>query len=178
MNALDIVLLLVFSFFMVSGFSQGLVIQLTDLAGFFIALYLAAVMGGRFALFLLDVFHFVPETFFPQYSFLAMYVINLVGFILVYFLVRFSFKLLGKVLHSVASLPVIGTFNSLGGALIGALKGMILLVVIISILSFVPTPYFQDLIRDSVLSAVAFSYMPLVVDKIRAIITIQAPLTV
>jgi uncharacterized membrane protein required for colicin V production len=178
MNALDIVLLLIFSFFTVSGFSQGLVTQLADLAGFFIALYLAAVTGGRFALFLLDVFHFVPESFSPEHSFLAMYVINMVGFILVYFLVRLAFRVFGKVLNSAASLPVIGTFNALGGALIGGLKGIILLVVIISILSFVPTPYFQDLIRDSVLSAVAFSYTPVVVDKIRDVITIQTPLTV
>ena len=66
LNALDIFLLLIFSFFIVSGFSRGLVAQLVDLAGFFIALYLAATVGGRFALFLMEVLEFVPETFFPD----------------------------------------------------------------------------------------------------------------
>ncbi len=178
MNALDIVLLLVFSFFIVSGFSQGLVTQLADLAGFFIALYVAATAGSRVAIFLLGVFDFIPETLFPENSLLAMFIINLAGFILVYLLVRIAFKIFGKALNSVASLPVIGTFNALGGALVGALKGIVLLIVMVSIISYIPSVFFQDLIRDSFISAVAISYIPVVVDLIRGVITIETPLTV
>ena len=178
LNALDIFLLLIFSFFIVSGYSRGFVAQLVDLAGFFIALYLAYTVGGHFALYLMEVFEFVPEAFFPENSLLGYFLINLAGFLLVYFLVRFAFLVLGKVLKVATNLPVIGTLNGLGGALVGALKGLLLLIILVSIGSFIPNEFFQDLIGNSVLSALAFSYIPVMVDFIKEIITVDPPLTV
>ncbi len=178
LNTLDIFLLLIFSFFIVSGFSQGLVAQLVDLAGFFVALYLAATVGSRFALYLLEVFEFVPETFFSENSLLGYFFINIAGFILVYFLVRIAFKLAGKALSVAVSLPVIGTMNALGGALVGALKGALLLIILVSIGSFIPSEFFQELIGGSVLSTLAFAYIPVLVDLIRTVITVDPTLTV
>ncbi len=178
MNILDVTLLLIFSFFIVSGFSKGLVTQLADLLGFFVALYLAATLGSRFGLFLLEVFDFIPESYFPESSMLAMIIINLLGFMIVYFLTRLAFKMLGQVFNKIASVPVIGTVNAAGGALVGAVKGLLLVIIIIGILSFIPTDFIQDLIQSSFLTAVTFAYIPVMVDFIRETIAVETQLTV
>jgi uncharacterized membrane protein required for colicin V production len=178
LNTLDIFLLLVFSFFIVSGFTQGLLAQLIDLAGFFIALYLAYTMGGAFALFLLDFFDFVPDTFFSENSLLGYYVLQIAGFILVYFLVRLAFALLKKALKVATDLPVIGTLNALGGALVGGLKGLLLLVIVVSIGSHIPSEGVQGLLEGSVLSALTFSYLPVIVELIRDVISLEGTWTV
>lgn len=178
LNALDIFLLLIFSFFIVSGFSRGLVAQLVDLTGFFVALYLAATVGGRFAFFLVETLDFIPDTFFSENSLLGYFLLHLAGFILVYFLVRLAFQVLGKALKVATDLPVIGTLNGLGGALVGALKGFLLLIILVSIGSHIPSEFFQDLLGRSVISALAVSYIPLLVELVREVINMDTPLTV
>ncbi len=178
LNWLDIVLLLILAVFVVSGFRRGLMRQLLDLGGFIIALYLAWALAPQLSAYLAQFSNFVPEFLLPGDLVLAAHlssiVISILSFLFVYFVVTIFFKFFGKLLHGIASLPVIGFFNAVGGAALGGLKGLIWVFVAVVIISFLPVTFLQELTQESFFSAVVATYFPLVIDIFKEIIPVKA----
>lgn len=171
----DIMLLLILSFTIVSGYRRGLVRQLVDLVGFFAALYLAGIFGPGISLYISMVVEYFPSL---GNGPIITYIINLVGFLVAYALARAIFTVLGKLLHDIASLPVLGVINSTGGALVGTVKGVILVIIIVGIVSVIPGEFYESIVRDSFLSAVVYSYLPVLIDMVKGVFSFNFSITV
>ncbi|HHX77118.1 MAG TPA: CvpA family protein [Firmicutes bacterium] len=178
MNIIDISLLLILSFFIVSGYNRGLVRQVFDLGGFIIALFLAAKYCSLAGSYLSGPLEFIkkypilggPEgVFYP-------YIFNIIGFLLIYLTVRLFISIFSKTIDSIAELPLISFINAAGGAFMGSIKGLVSIVAIVGILSLIPVLALEQLLEKSLLSSVVLMYFPYLIDCFRELVHI--PLTV
>lgn len=128
----------------VNGLARGLVKQALGFAGLFVSLYLADRWAPAMAQWLnssFDVSVRIREFLLPllgDYR-LEPTVLAVLSFLLVWCLVSAAFGILGLFLESVTRLPIVSSINKLGGAAIGALKGGVIVFIIASLLSFLPT---------------------------------------
>lgn len=72
-------------------------------------------------------------------GYLADLLLNGIAFLLVFLLAKVAVFLLSKVLNFVASLPILGFFNRLGGITIGLVEGLLVVWILLAILVAVPT---------------------------------------
>ncbi|WP_026476775.1 CvpA family protein [Alkaliphilus transvaalensis] len=64
----------------------------------------------------------------------ATLLLNLISIIIIFIVVKAIVLIIGKVLEQIFKLPVLNSFNKTGGIIIGALKGVILSIMILMVL--------------------------------------------
>ncbi len=159
-NALDYGLLLVIGFFAVMGGSRGLVRQLFDLAAWALSLYLAFLLGPTAAgelnrLFALDTY--LNQALGPLWGNfnVGASAVNALGFLAVLIVVKLVVELVAIMADFLANLPIIGTFNRVGGVAFGLAKGVVIVFVISALLTALPMGQFSAYVENSrVVSAV------------------------
>lgn len=142
-NWMDWALLVILALSVFSGMFKGLVKQALDFASLFVGLFLADKWAPQVSVWLNSTFNLgtslrtllVP--IFGNYN-LEPVALAVLSFLLVWGVVSVAFSLLGGVLQSVTRLPLLATANRLGGGLLGALKGGLVLFIVASLLSFLP----------------------------------------
>ncbi|NLW16839.1 MAG: CvpA family protein [Firmicutes bacterium] len=140
---IDWVLLGIFALSVLTGFTRGIVRQALDFAGLFVSLYFAGRWAPAMAAWLNNNFclsNHIRNFLLPilgDYR-LEPVLLSVLSYLLVWCLVSAVFGILGHFLESVAKLPLLSSVNRLGGALLGALKGGIIVFIIASLLSFLP----------------------------------------
>lgn len=140
---IDWVLLGVLALSVLSGYTRGLIKQALDFAGLFVSLYLAGRWSPAMAAWLnsnFNISNHIRNFLLPalgDYR-LEPVVLSVLSYLLVWCLVSAAFGILGHFLESVAKLPLLSSVNRLGGALLGALKGGIIVFIVASLLSFLP----------------------------------------
>lgn len=140
---IDWVLLGILVLSIVNGLTRGLVKQALGFAGLFVSLYLADRWAPAMAHWLNSSFDLstrIREFVLPllgDYR-LEPTVLAVLSYLLVWCLVSAAFGILGLFLESVTRLPIISSVNRLGGAVLGTLKGGIIVFIIASLLSFLP----------------------------------------
>ncbi len=72
-------------------------------------------------------------------EYFAGLLVNGISFFLILFLARVALLFLGKVLHLVASLPILGFVNRLAGLAVGILEGLLIVCVLLAVLYIVPS---------------------------------------
>lgn len=168
MNWLDAALLFLLFFAAVVGYRRGLVRQLFDLAGFFAAYYFAL----RYAAYITDwLIRYVPfmESL-PDYLTdpgpfgfnLGDILLRLISFFLIFMLIRLVLGLVGSFAHQVFSLPLLCTFNALGGSLLGLTKGVLLALILVAVLQLLSTPFWINTLEQSRLAAYVQAVWPVV----------------
>lgn len=76
----------------------------------------------------------IPDTF---GEFMARITINSISWILIFICVIFAVKLIGVALEGIFKLPGLKMINSLGGFVLGLLKGLLLVFIIVLVLNFI-----------------------------------------
>ncbi|MGI6357676.1 MAG: CvpA family protein [Bacillota bacterium] len=142
-NWLDWALLIILALSVLSGLVKGLVKQALDFVSLFAGLYLADRWSPQVSVWLNSSFNLgtglrsllIPV--FGNYD-LEPLALAVLSFLLVWGLVSIAFSLLGGILQSVARLPLLNTANRLMGGALGLLKGVVVVFIIASLLSFLP----------------------------------------
>lgn len=140
---IDWVMLGILALSVLNGLTRGLVKQALGFAGLFVSLYLADRWAPAVAHWLnssFDVSTHIRGFFLPilgDYR-LEPTVLAVLSYLLVWCLISTAFGILGLFLESVTKLPIISSVNRLGGAILGALKGGVIVFIIASLLSFLP----------------------------------------
>jgi len=116
-NTLDLVILGVVALFLLLGLKKGFIISVATLIGLVAGLY-AAIYFSTFAGRLIGKFFETNSFWLPYISFALTFIAVLTG---VY--------LIGKMLEQVVDLSGLGILNHMAGALLGILKGVLLLSV-------------------------------------------------
>ena len=145
MNWLDVVFVFILLLSILSGLKKGMLLQLLDLFGFIVswilALKLGPVVGESLdGIFNISVFLQSLDIEFLSFLQLEEYAVTLIGVFTVLTLSGIVLLFLGRVLRLFSSLPLIKQFNSLFGAAVGAVKGILFILFIIILLNFVPHP--------------------------------------
>lgn len=140
---IDWVMLGILALSVLNGLTRGLVKQALGFAGLFVSLYLADRWAPAVAHWLnssFDVSTHIRGFLLPilgDYR-LEPTVLAVLSYLLVWCFVSAAFGILGLFLESVTKLPIISSVNRLGGAILGALKGGVIVFIIASLLSFLP----------------------------------------
>ena len=74
------------------------------------------------------IYHMVAEA-------LARVLIDLLSLLILFFIVKFLLLCIGQLLNGIASIPVLREFNRLGGVLFGAVKGVLTVFILLTILT-------------------------------------------
>lgn len=137
MNSFDIVVLVVLGFFTILGIWKGFFREVLGLVGVIGGFVVAMVAFGPVSIILAEKVPAIPATVWPILSFLLL-------FIATYLLSRLLAGLLSKISQAVK----LGWLNRLLGGCFGALKGAVLVSLLLMLLGFFPMQGFLSGIRQ------------------------------
>lgn len=186
MNILDLLILVFLAFSIIQGWKRGLISQILDLAGVLIAFFVASRYGVAFGSWLgghinLEKFAakvVVSEAEGKGLSGLLVGALegivpdvvvalqNILGYVLLFFLVLAAAKLLSLIFKSLSHIPVLGTLDTLGGVIFGFLKGALITLVIVWILSLLPIPRVMDFMESSLFAPVLLNIAPGIYERV------------
>ncbi|MBS4008919.1 MAG: CvpA family protein [Clostridium sp.] len=167
-NWLDIVIIVILLFSAIMGWRRGLVRQFFDVAAVLAAYFVALRYGSQFIILLdsyLPFFRFLPAWINNPTPFgfvLGDLLLRLLGFALLFFLVRLFFRLLAGMAHSFFSLPVLGTVNALGGLGLGLLKGILFALILVAVVNLIGTPFWEKALQNSLAASHIIDAWPVV----------------
>lgn len=166
MLSLALIVLLILGFFI--GLKRGFILQLIHMIGFIIAFIIAYTYYGELAP---KLRLWIPFPNFEAGKTLTM-VLDGVGvgldeafyraiaFAIIFFAVRIVLAIIGSALDIVASLPIIKTFNVLGGGILGFIEMYLLVFIIMYIAAMLPIPSIQTALADSALAEAMLNKTP------------------
>ncbi len=169
MNWLDIVFILILILSVLAGLRRGLVLQLIDLLAFVVSWYLAIRWGaeaGKQLDYYFNISYYIERLTSGFLDFIAIeeYVITISGVLLILIITRLIFVIMGRTLGFFTSLPLIKSFNSILGGVIGLFKGVILTVIILILLNFIPQPFMEQARESSAFYAALSSHVSVIID--------------
>lgn len=175
-NWLDAALAVLFFYSAVAGWRRGLIRQLFDVAGVIAAYFIALSYSDSLLLRLeryIPLSRWLPSWFaapLPGGLVLGEILASLVAFILLYFAVRLLLSAAAGILHSFFSLPLLGSFNGLGGLLLGGVKGLFLALVAVGILSLFATPFWRRTLEESAVATAMLQLLPFVYEQLTEVL--------
>lgn len=149
MNWLDWLIVGVFGYFMFLGYRKGLVQQLFDVIGSVVALILAFKYYRQFGTTLAGIINF-SEVF-----------TNVLGFILIVVMVSGAVSFMGKRWHAKRKERPSALVDNGCGAIFGAVKAAVILIMVLLVLLSIPWSVLQDQIGASVLAGDLLRLTPL-----------------
>ncbi|MBN1968481.1 MAG: CvpA family protein [Candidatus Delongbacteria bacterium] len=140
MNLLDILILLVLSFFIYTGFKKGFVVQIFRIVGLFLALLLTS----KLSVLLSDLI--VANDFFKD---IDRTLISAVSGIFTFSIIFFVVQLVGKIFNKATNLALLSIPNKIAGALLGGFKGFLILVIVFFVVRYTPAEGFlMNMVAD------------------------------
>jgi membrane protein required for colicin V production len=138
MNILDIIFVVILAYCIIRGVFRGLLKELSSIIG---------VFGGFYAAY---TYYAVAARPLSKWISHTGY-LNLVSFIIIFCIVFLVISILGVVINYLLKLAFLGWFDRLAGALFGAVKGILIVsVLLIALTAFLPKG--SPFIKDSLLS--------------------------
>jgi membrane protein required for colicin V production len=138
MNILDIIVVVILAYCIIRGVFRGLLKELSSIIG---------VFGGFYAAY---TYYAVAARPLSKWISHTGY-LNLVSFIIIFCIVFLVISILGVVINYLLKLAFLGWFDRLAGALFGAVKGILIVsVLLIALTAFLPKG--SPFIKDSLLS--------------------------
>ena len=136
MNWIDIVIVVVFLFFVVTAFSAGFVREVISMSAALAGVILAGLFYQDVASSLL--FSIDNET-----------TANVLGFLIIFLGITLAGQLIAMVVHPVITVLQLGMFDQLLGALFGAVKALLIIEVLLVLFVTYPRYYLYKKINDS-----------------------------
>lgn len=112
----------------VKGLFRGLIRCLLDVVAIFFSIFLAFYFNNALTQYLLIYIQLPKE------------IISVTTFILIWGVTMFAFLMIGNLLHKFIGRTIFGPINLIGGALFGAVKGLLIFWIFLFFLSFLPIP--------------------------------------
>lgn len=117
MNLLDFIILVPVVWLCIRGFMKGLIIEVATLAGMALGILAAYYFANDLQLLLRDYFSFSEKG------------TRIVAYILIFLVVLFVVWLIGKLVEKSVDLIAMGWLNKLLGAIVGIIKGVVIVCV-------------------------------------------------
>jgi uncharacterized membrane protein required for colicin V production len=128
LNRIDIIVSVFLILSVGRGFLRGLIRSLFDIISLFLAVILAFYWYKSFA------------AFADSYIKMPGDILQIVSFAVIWVAVYFVSLMLGNLVHKLLGGGLFGPANSLGGALLGAAKGLLMLWILLYFMTLVPLP--------------------------------------
>jgi membrane protein required for colicin V production len=150
MNLIDIIILVVICFFAVKGLVRGLVNEAASLAGLIVGGWLAYRYYSLLAAPIKSLLH------------LPAHLSSFLAFIVILLLTGICAHIIGNIITAALRLVMLGSLNRLGGVLIGAAEGALLLCMVCSIAA---SGFMPEQIRQKIRSSEAANLLAMTGDR-------------
>lgn len=100
-------------------------------------------------------------------------IINVLAFIIVFVLLKKIFSLIIEVLNKIANLPILNVVNRLGGLILGAINGILIVYLFILLVNWLPFASVESLrvdVQTSLCGKIVSSYAPEVTSKVISLV--------
>lgn len=140
--AITVVIALIVVFFLADGVRRGLLRSIFEIVGLVAAFFGAVYFGHYLAARLAGAVSISREALLYFFSFVVFIVVVIV------------FHMIGVLLQKIASATLLGPIDRLGGAVLGAAKGVLVVSLLLVILTWLPMPHsFKERIREHPVAA-------------------------
>ena len=123
----DILFSLILLYFTINGLLKGLIKEITGLISLFISCYIASEYHGKLD-FLINKYHIISNHNYSQ----------IIAFLIIFFVTIIIIKILSSLIQGFFEFVYLGWLNKLLGALLGFIKGLIIISIIIFCLGAIP----------------------------------------
>ncbi len=127
MNSIDLVVIIVTSFFLLRGLFRGFILELTIVVGLIAGYILAASYHDLVAAILLEYFPQLPES-----------AANIISFAVIFITVNIVLRIVAGIITKTLKFAMLGWLNRMLGALFGAIKSVVILSITVFILNLIP----------------------------------------
>ncbi|MFV9511130.1 CvpA family protein [Tepidibacillus sp. LV47] len=167
MNIVDLIILFLLITSLIRGYQMGLIRQMIHFVGYFVAFFVAYHFSEELVPWIKQI---VPTPIFQQSS-VRMFSKNFqlegmfyhaISFFLLFMITKFALNLGGAILHQVASFPGIAIVNQTLGATVGLIQMLLILIILINIVSVIPSPKLNQWVEGSLFSQYLYSLTPMI----------------
>jgi len=149
-NVVDIIITVVFLYFIIRGYERGFIDQTSKIIGLFVALFVAIQNYESFNIYL--------EPYFE----LPLSVMYFMSFAIIFIAVNLVIHILGAVLKQAVNFLFLSLVDSTAGAILGLVKGGLLVYLLLFILNEIPHQGFLELLNSSYLARHMLEFTPLI----------------
>ncbi|ACL69323.1 CvpA family protein [Halothermothrix orenii] len=154
---LDILILVVFLYFVLRGYNNGFIKQTSTVVGLILALLIAIKFYQPFQKYLLPYLDFSDQ------------IMQFISFSLLFVFVNIIIQLLGRALKNIMNALFLGPVDQVAGAALGLLKAGILTYFLVLFLAQIPYQGITELLNRSVLAGSLLEMTPLVKQRLSQI---------
>lgn len=165
---IDLIIIILLIAGVLTGVGRGVLYQLVNLVGLVIALIVAVLgykaLAEKFVM-LVPYPTVSDETalkFGMEGADLMQTFYNVLAFVLIFFVVKFVFKVIASLINFIQHIPVLGGFNRILGGLLGFIQVYLMLFLLLYILALLPVASIQNFIDSSILTNLILKYTPLI----------------
>ncbi|MBP1930342.1 CvpA family protein [Ammoniphilus resinae] len=168
MNAVDLVLVAFLIMSCFYGYRKGFVNQAIGLLGILISLAFAYTFSQSTAVYLQEQFPLPKDSPNPLIQAvlgmvtLQNMIYSAVAFVLLFLIAKILWNIFGKLVDSLADLPVISYFNRWLGALFGCLQVIIISMIAINLIAAMPGDQWKESIYQSYISQYILEVSPFI----------------
>ena len=165
---LDLFILAVFIISFIIGAKRGLIVQLINIASFFIALIVAIVyykpLADKFVL-------WIPYPGFTEGSTMTLVLESLdvdrtfyrvFAFALLFFAVKIALQILGSMFDFLTYLPILSSLNYLLGAVLCFIEAYVILFIGLYVVALLPIESVQAIIDSSFITGLMLEHTPII----------------
>lgn len=154
LSLLDVVIFLVLVFFVFRGYHQGIIKQTIG----FVAFVLALVVAARYYQEGASLIH----RFLLFSRVLPWELLHLISFSIMVLLVIVTINLFGYLMTLLSRLFFLTLLDNIGGAMVGLVKGFLIIFLLLLIFSEIPAPFLMQELERSFLARDVLSFAPFV----------------
>ncbi|SHK11190.1 Uncharacterized membrane protein, required for colicin V production [Anaerobranca californiensis DSM 14826] len=163
---LDLLIIIFIFFAIVNGRKKGLVRGLLELGSILLAFIVASRFGSNVGNLLDSIFELTPKIkdsinipFIDITDEITKF-IGVIGYIVIFFIARFVLGIVIVQTSLINQIPLIGTANKLLGAVLGFIKGYLLCLMAVWLLSFIAVDWAENLLDKSYLAPILLDSFP------------------
>ncbi len=154
LNLADIVIFIVFLFFLIRGYQIGFINQVTTILGIILGIYVAVNSYKDFSNILLDNFNFTVE------------IARLFSFIIIVVVISLIISYLGFLLKKTTNISFMSTIDNFTGSIFGLIKAFLIIYIVLLVAINIPIENLQQELDESYFTAKFLSVNPVFEEQI------------
>lgn len=171
-NTIDIVAAVLVAGALFLGYHRGLVAQLVSVVGLIVAFLAASWLYDDFSPMIAGLLPLNRLQSYDKFAFLAeglnwsVYFYNAAAFAVIFFVVKLTMSVVGRLLHLIASVPGLNMLNKWSGAGLALLEALVLFAVAVHVMIVIPSDKLQQTLERSVAADLTIRYTPELTGKL------------
>lgn len=193
MSKFDLIIVLVVLIFMILGYYKGLVRSILSVVQYFAVIVLSIKLAPAFSKFLIEKFSLDltivewiknNENMFSEAINLinneilknfAGRIINVLSIIILFIVLKIVFGFAISILNKVTNLPILNAVNRLGGLILGAVNGILVVYIISLLINWLPLASIAPIrveLNSSIAGAAVNSFVPEVTSEVISLVDV------